>query len=79
MKRGYAVAAHAAGHRIDILTTTRVRIIETGMLENGTPYAKGETAGMWFKVGSPDPGETLGSVAGRMTFVILSGIRQNTR
>ena len=79
MKRGYAVAAHAAGHRIDILTTTRVRIIETGMLENGTPYAKGETAGMWFKVGNPDPGETLGSVAGRMTFVILSGTRQNTR
>jgi FKBP-type peptidyl-prolyl cis-trans isomerase len=79
MKRGYAVAAQVAGYRIDILATTRVRIIETGTLENGTPYAKGETAGMWFKVGNPDPGETLGSVAGRMTFVILSGIRQNTR
>lgn len=34
---------------------------------------------MQFRVGDPDPGETLGSVAGRMTFVILSGIRQNTR
>jgi hypothetical protein len=75
MKRGYAVAAHAAGHRIDILETTRVRIIETGVLENGTPYAKGETAGMWFRVGNPDSGETLGSAAGRMTFMILSGTR----
>ncbi len=79
MKRGYAVAAQVAGYRIDILATARVRITETGVLENGTPYAKGETAGMWFKVGNPDPGETLGSVAGRMTFVILSGTRQNTR
>ncbi len=79
MKRGYAVAAQVAGYRIDILAKVRVRITETGVLENGTPYAKGETAGMWFKVGNPDPGETLGSVAGRMTFVILSGIRQNTR
>ena len=75
MKQGYAVAAHAAGYRIDILATTRVRIVETGMLENGTPYARGETAGMWFRVGNPDPGETLGSIAGRMTFVILSGAR----
>ncbi|MCL5061454.1 MAG: hypothetical protein M1449_13975, partial [Candidatus Thermoplasmatota archaeon] len=75
MKRGYAVAAHAAGYRIDILATARVRITETGTLENGTPYAKGEAAGMWFKVGNPDPGETLGSVAGRMTFVILSRAR----
>lgn len=79
MKQGYAVAAHAAGYRIDILATTRVRIVETGMLENGTPYARGETAGMWFRVGNPDPGETLGSVAGRMTFRILSETRQNTR
>ncbi|KVW91327.1 hypothetical protein [Thiobacillus denitrificans] len=75
MKQGYAVAAHAAGYRIDILATTRVHIVETGMLENGTPYARGETAGMWFRVGNPDPGETLGSIAGRMTFVILSGAR----
>ena len=75
MKRGYAVAAHAAGYRIDILATARVRITETGVLENGIPYAKGEIAGMWFRVGNPDPGETLGSVAGRMTFVILSGAR----
>ena len=79
MKRGYAVAAQVAGYRIDILAKVRVRITETGVLENGTPYAKGETAGMQFRVGDPDPGETLGSVAGRMTFVILSGIRQNTR
>lgn len=79
MERGYAVAAQVAGHRIDILATVRVRITETGVLENGTPYAKGETAGMWFKVGNPDPGETLGSVAGRMTFAILSGTRQSTR
>lgn len=75
MKQGYAVAAHAAGYRINILETTRVHIVETGMLENGTSYARGETAGMWFRVGNPDPGETLGSVAGRMTFVILSGAR----
>jgi len=75
IKQGYAVAAHAAGYRIDILATTRVHIVETGMLENGTPYAKGETEGMWFRVGDPDPGETLGSIAGRMTFKILSGIR----
>lgn len=75
MKQGYAVAAHAAGYRIDILATTRVHIVETGMLENGMPYARGETAGMWFRVGNPDPGETLGSIAGRMTFRILSGTR----
>lgn len=75
IKQGYAVAAHAAGYRIDILATTRVHIVETGMLENGTPYAKGETEGMWFRVGDPDPGETLGSIAGRMTFKILSGNR----
>lgn len=78
LKRGYVVAAQVAGYRIDILAKVRVRITETGVLENGTPYAKGETAGMRFHVGDPDPGETLGSVAGRMMFVILSGIRQNT-
>lgn len=79
MKRGYAVAAYAAGYRIDSLATARVRITETGVPENGTPYAKGEIAGMWFRVGDPDPGETPGSVAGRMSFVILSGTRRNTR
>lgn len=56
-----------------------MRIIETGVLANGTAYAKGEIAGMQFRVGDPDPGETLGSVAGRMMFVILSGTRLNTR
>ncbi|MBT9590478.1 MAG: hypothetical protein IV089_06155 [Thiobacillus sp.] len=75
IKQGYAMAAHAAGYRIDFLATTRVHIVETGMLENGTPYAKGEAAGMWFRVGNPNPGETLGSVAGRIAFVILSGTR----
>lgn len=75
LKQGYAMAAHAAGYRIDILETAQVRIVETGMLENGTPYVRGEAAGMWFRVGNPDPGETLGSVTGRMAFVILSGVR----
>ena len=79
MKRGYAVAAHAAGYRIDILATARVRITETGVLENGTPYTKGETAGMWFRVGDPGPGETLGSVAGRMIFMVLSESRRNAQ
>lgn len=79
MKRGYGVAMQVAGRRIDILAKVRVRITETGVLENGTPYAKSETACMQFRVVDPDPGETLGSVAGRVTFVILSGIRQNTR
>ena len=79
MKQGYAMAAHAEGYRINFLATTRVHIVETGMLENGTPYARGETAGMWFRVGNPDPGETLGSVAGRIAFVILSGTRQHIR
>ena len=79
MKQGYAMAAHVAGYRINFLATTRVHIVETGMLENGTPYARGETAGMWFRVGNPDPGETLGSVAGRIAFVILSGTRQHIR
>ncbi|MDP1529243.1 MAG: hypothetical protein Q8M05_07665 [Rhodoferax sp.] len=55
MKRSYAVAAHAAGHRIDILTTTQVRIIETSVLANGTAYAKGETSGMQFRVATPIP------------------------
>ena len=77
MKRGYAMAAQLAGYRIDMLAKARVRITETGVLENGAPYAKGEAADMWFKVARPDPGETLGSVAGRMAFVILSGIRQS--
>lgn len=75
IKQGYAMAAHAAGYRIDFLATTQVHIVETGMLENGTPYARGEAAGMWFRVGNPNPGETLGSVAGRIAFVILSGTR----
>ena len=79
MKQGYAMAAHAAGYRINFLDTTRVHIVETSMLENGTPYAQGETAGMWFRVGNPDPGETLGSVAGRIAFVILSRTRQHIR
>lgn len=79
MKQGYVVAAHAAGYRINFFATTRVHIVETGMRENGTPYARGETADMRFRVGNPDPGETLGSVAGRITFLILSGIRQHIR
>lgn len=44
-------------------------------LENGMPYVKGETAGMWFRVGAPGLGETLGSIAGRMIFAILSESR----
>jgi hypothetical protein len=74
-KRAYAEAVYLAGYRIDILATASVRITETGVLENGAPYVKGETAGMWFRVGDPGPGETLGSVAGRMIFAILSGSR----
>ncbi|MDA8259016.1 MAG: hypothetical protein M0Z99_25840 [Betaproteobacteria bacterium] len=74
-KHAFAVAAHAAGHRIDILATERVRITETGVLEDGAAYVKGEMAGMWFRVGAPGPGETLGSIAGRMIFVILSESR----
>jgi hypothetical protein len=76
-KQTFAVAAHAAGHRIDILETERVRITETGALENGMPYVKGETAGKWFRVGDPGPGETLGSIVGRMIFAILSDSRRN--
>lgn len=74
-KRAFAVAAQAAGHRIDILATERVRITETGVLENGAAYVRGETAGMWFRVGEPGPGETLGSIVGRMLLVILSESR----
>lgn len=76
-KRAFAMAAHIAGHRIDILAMERIRITETGTLENGAAYVRGETAGMWFRVGDPDPGETLGSVVGRMLFAILSGSRRS--
>lgn len=48
-------------------------------LENGMPYVRGETAGMWFRVGEPGPGETLGSIVGRMLFVILSDSRRNAQ
>lgn len=73
IEKAYIAAALVAGYRIDILVTTQVHIVETGMLENGLPFARGETAGMWFKVGGPVKGESIGSVAGRLTFVILSG------
>lgn len=73
IERAYAVAAHVAGYRIDALATTQVRIVETGRLENDTPYASGETMGMRFRVGDPHAGETLGSVVGRMVFLIVSG------
>lgn len=76
-KQAFAVAAHAASHRIDILATERVRITETGVLENGAAYVRGETAGIWFRVGEPRPGETLGSIVGRMIFVILSDSRRD--
>lgn len=75
IEKGYVVAALAAGYRIDILETTEVRIVETGVLENGMPFARGETEGMWFRAGGPVRGESMGSVAGRLTFVILSGNR----
>lgn len=74
-KRAFVVAAQTAGYRIDILATEWVRITETGVLENGMAYVRGETAGMWFRVGGPGPGETLGSIAGRMIFAILSESR----
>lgn len=79
LQRTYAESAHATGHTIDFLESARVRIIETGMLPNGAPYVIGETAGMRFRVGDPDPGATLGTALGRMTFVILSGAWQSTR
>lgn len=75
INKGYAIAAYAAGYQIDALSTVPVKIVETGTLANGAPYARGETAGMWFRVGDPRPGESLGSIAGHLTFVILSGSR----
>ena len=57
---------------------TTIGIVETCLLENGRPNARGGAFGMWFWVGNTDSGETLGRVAGRMAFVILSGARQNT-
>lgn len=72
-QHAYADAARAAGYGVDFLATSRVRITETGLLPNGTPYAIGEAAGMRFRVGDPHPGATLGTALGRMTFVILSG------
>lgn len=79
LQRTYAESAHAAGHTIDFLESARVRITETGILPNGAPYVIGETAGMRFRVGDPDPGATLGTALGRMTFVILSGAWQSAR
>ena len=75
IEKGYMAAALVAGYRIDVLATTEVHIVETGMQENGLPFARGETAGMWFRVGGPVKGESLCSVAGRLTFLILSGSR----
>lgn len=75
ISQAYALAAYNAGFRLDALTTTPVMIVETGTLANGAPYAKGETGDMWFRVGNPPPGESLGAAAGRLTFVILSGAR----
>jgi len=75
ISQAYAIAAYNAGFRIDALSTMQVKIIETGTLENGAPYAKGETGDMWFRVGNPRPGESLGAAAGRLTFDILSGAR----
>lgn len=75
ISQAYALAAYDAGFRLDALSTTQVRIVETGTLENGAPYARGETGDRWFRVGNPRPGESIGAVAGRLTFVILSGAR----
>ena len=75
INKGYTIAAHAAGNRIDALSPVHVKIVETGTLANGAPYAKGETGGMWFRVGNPRPGESIGTIAGHLTFVILSGAR----
>ncbi|HEY9097360.1 MAG TPA: hypothetical protein VIN38_00680 [Thiobacillus sp.] len=75
IEKGYVIAALAAGYQINILETTEVRIVETGVLENGMPFAKGETEGMWFRAGGLVQGESMGSVAGRLTFMILSGNR----
>lgn len=75
-KRTYAEAAQEAGYDIDLLVSSPVRVVETGRLPNGEPYVVGETAGMRFRVGDPDPGATLGSALGRMSFVIFSGNRK---
>lgn len=72
-QQAYADAARDAGQAIDPAKSLRVRITETGLLPNGTPYAIGETAGMRFRVGDPDPGATLGTALGSMSFVIVSG------
>lgn len=72
-KRTYAEAAQEAGYDIDLLVSSPVRVVETGLLPNGAPYVIGETADMRFRVGDPDPGATLGSALGRMTFAIHSG------
>lgn len=75
ISQAYALAAYNAGFRLDALATTQVMIVETGTMANGAPYAKGETGDMWFRVGNPPPGESLGAAAGRLAFVILSGAR----
>lgn len=77
LRQAYAESAQSAGHDIDFLTSARVRITETGLLENGTPYAIGEAGGMRFRVGDPHPGATLGSALGRMTYAIFSGAWKN--
>ena len=79
LRRAYAESAQAMGHTIDFLSSAHVGITETGVLPNGAPYVIGETAGMRFRVGDPDPGATLGTALGRMTFVILSGVWQNVQ
>ncbi|MBT9567873.1 MAG: hypothetical protein IV085_06195 [Thiobacillus sp.] len=71
----YVLAAYNAGYTIDALSTMHVKILETGIHENGRPYARGETRNMWFRVGNPRSGESIGNVAGRVTFLILSGAR----
>lgn len=75
INKAYAIAAYNAGYRIDALSTMNVKILETGKMANGAPFARGETGGMWFKVGNPRPGESIGAVAGRVTFGILSRSR----
>lgn len=79
LRRTYADSAEHAGHSVDFLASARVRITETGMLENGSPYAIGEAGGMRFRVGDPDPGATLGSALGRMSFAIFSGTWKDSR
>lgn len=71
----YVLAAYNAGFTIDPFSTMHVKILETGRHANGKPYARGETRNMWFRVGNPRPGESIGTVAGRVTFLILSGAR----